>query len=362
MTFFKHIAISTEYHSFYIRITNGSEQGVFSGQIFCPFSATQHPQVEEIQEELNSYFVSHGSFEVGSPEMEKFVKSKMAYLAGYMCSDDTKEDTLLVAKHIGWLFDLDNKTDGAQSEFRQNEKKLCELVKILKETLSLSLQSQTGHFVISVDLPDGFLNYRSLVDVNMDIGSKLRNKDKSKNILEFQWHYDKYLQSLCKEAYNRSHQLVMTTDTYKELRKYSSAVNEVLEFIWTLQNIKLNESIRENIEFMSLMRQINLFVSYVNDLFSLNNEISEDTQENIVRVLQNNRKISLGEAIQETVRLINEACHDFFMAKDLFLRSSFVEDDDKEEAKIAIGYAERLMVGNLEWSNLTGLYKEAELE
>jgi len=360
-------AVSPSYHSFSINITNGPEIGVFSGEIFCPLVTRQHPDIESIQTVLHDYFLSKEVFSASSAEERKFEKSVFAYLVGFTCPHDSFEEVLEVSKHVGWLFKLDNKIDEPGSVFRVNPELLPDVTDILyaaaADAAGIPKSPVKGLFEpietvrhSSMGLPEQFLEFSPLVSMNIEMGTRLRTA----NSEHFLVAHDGYLQAICRESLNRKHGEWMTVDGYKDLRKHTSAVTDVLEFIWVLNDIKLNHHIRNNLDFISMIKNANLFVSYVNDLFSLNNEIKEGTRENIVRVIQHNRKCSLGEAVHETIELMNSSARDFIVSKAKFSQTFRGRFDEKEVAGKAIQYAEHLMIGNLHWSKLTGRYKEAE--
>ena len=345
------------YHHFEITITHGDEKGVFTGEILCPFLTKQHPKIDEIQTAVCDYFVEKHALQPDTPEMKKFNRSLFAHLVGYTCPEDAVEKVLDAAIHVGWLFILDNRVDEKGSPFRANPAPLLDITTKLKEAMEASINADSADSVI---LPpntlSGFESYTSLAVINIELGSKLRGKESK----HFAKSHDKYLQAIYSESVHRHTKKWMPEDGYKDLRKYTSAVTEVLEFIWSNMEVNVSKKIRENIHYRSMITHANLFVSYVNDLFSLNNEIAEDTRENIVRVIQHNRGCTLKVGIEATVGLINGAAQAFLDAKEEFLAIFKGSPTELEIARKAMAYPEQLMIGNLDWSKLTGRYKEAQ--
>lgn len=342
--------IAPGYHSFAVNITHGPEQGLFSGRIYCPFETTQHPEIETIQAQLCDYFAAKGALTPGTPEMKKFSKSLFAYLVGFTCPNDPIEKVLDVAIHVGWLFILDNRVDDKTSPFRLDPSSLLPLTEKLNEAVSLPFATEPS----AIDIPSEFESYRSLININTEIGAKLLGK----NPQTFLDSHGDYLQAIYSESVHRHSKEWMVPDAYKDLRKYTSAVKDVLDFISANMEAEVSNAVRKNIHHRAMGTHANLFVAYVNDLFSLNNEIAEDTRENIVRVIQYHKGCTLNDAILDTIDLINSASEAFLKSKTEFLATC--SSKDLPVALKTVRYMESLMIGNLSWSKLTGRYKEAE--
>lgn len=338
--------------NFEINITNGQELGIFTGTIYCPFNTTQHPEIEKIQQDLVEIFKNHHIIQEDTPEFKKFSKSKFAYLVGYTCPDDSAEQTLQIATHVGWLFILDNSIDNPNSMFRNNPEKLPAVTKNLYDLLVEGTKNNNP----TVTFSEEFKEFEKLCKISLETGKLLINKEPEK----FLDAHDAYLQAICRESLNRKNQEWMSEESYKSQRKKTSAVEDVLELIWVNNNIHLNKNIRKNLDFQDMIAFSNLYVSYVNDLFSVNNEIKENTKENIVLVIQNSRNCSFKNAIDITTSLIKDAASDFKKVKTKFLETFIGTDEEKTITLTAIKYCESLMKGNLEWSKITGRYKEAE--
>lgn len=339
---------------FKLKINQGPEQGEFFGVIRCEFETNAHPENRAIQQELTQTFLDSGILRVDDAEYTKFSKSIFTTLVAYTCPDDTRQFVKDVSTHVAWLFCLDNKVDEPSSPFRENAKLLEELNSKFLDAIRLSFLSSSAR--LSFDLPQELQLYLPLIDLNKRVGDTLRGKDTT----YFLASHREYFQAITNESKNRREGKWRSRDGYTELRKYTSAVREVLEYIWALKGLTLSSEVRDNINFQSMVNSSNLFVSYVNDLFSLNNEIKEGTRENIVRVIEHHRKCSLKEAIEETITLINEAMQEFIESKAMFSQNT-LPARDRVIADMALKYAESLMIANLKWSKETGRYKEAEI-
>ncbi len=355
---FKRISLRNPMHEFIfsLPITSGNEQGTYNGTIYCEFSTRLNPFTDDIQIKIEHDFIDKGLIQfdqndtLQQSEFKKFSRSIFANLVGYTMPEDPKEIVAQVTAHVAWLFCLDNMVNAPNSQFREAPEVLVELNRHLIEVLKFSA-AQTSDATLTT--PINLTQYSALIKMNACMGNSLRDKD-SQYVINSQ---QEYLNAVSAECLQRKENQWRTIEGYSELRKFTSAVNEVLEYIWALKKINLSESVRTSRHFIGVINAANAYVSYVNDVFSLDNEIKEGTQENIVRVIAHSRKLSLNNAIEQAVFMINDSLEDFKTCKSMFLKSH-QNPEDFQSAIGAIKYAENLMIGNLIWSRDTGRYKQ----
>ena len=286
---------------------------------------------------------------------KRFERSLFAHLVGYTCPNDSEPAIELVVDHVAHLFMLDNFFDEPTMMIRSGETLDPRMV---TDTLYQSLvNGLTGG---GSDGGEIHPYVRALSELNQGIGARVNTKisGRAGGGEPFLFRYNEYLSAICAETKFRSSGIWRSPEGYATMRAKTSAVVDVLELIWLVNGISLEPKVRIDEEFTGMIHNCNRHVSYVNDLFSLANEIQEDTRENMVLVeyhWQVESTRDLGKAIQSTVTRVNQAVADF-----VILYNSYFSDprnhQDTPQRK-AIQYAIDLMIGNLEWSKETGRYR-----
>ncbi len=292
------------------------------------------PHFEKAQSLIMDWSVRTGILTKDSVAYVKSQKAEFAKLPAYSLAKVSEKEVISAAKLIAWLFERDNKLDSRKETISTSPEAIVAKDKRFRQILLNSLEGDPISF-----------SERALQDLFLDISHATIEENRS-----LVKKFDQYFQSNEKEARYRMQKKQPSINTYQEYRVYNSAVQVYEEFMGIVQNHKLSEEERENIEYIRAMNLAALIVGIHNDLFSVGKESEEEYPENLVLLKMGAKGISFRSAIGEVINEVNGMISDFNdLSADLLLGNPHYAE--------SIERMKNLIDGNIVWSEETDRYK-----
>lgn len=140
-------------------------------------------------------------------------------------------------------------------------------------------------------------------------------------------------------------------------RPFLGAAHISTDMITVIEDIDLPDGVLDNPVVMEITKLARNAVCWANDLFSLPKELEHEDQHNMVLIVQNERKVSLDEAIRQTVQIHNKDMRRFVkLSREL---PSFGLYDRAVRRYVDVLAA--ILRGNIDWSiGETGRYYDFE--
>jgi hypothetical protein len=309
-------------------------------RIEYPFPSRINQYVAATHEQNRQWVQSFGI--INSPEaLARFDKSRFAWLAARAFPDAQLHELCIIANFNTWLFMLDDQCDEAQLG-----KKAVYLEHVTDGFMSILKDNASLDTVLGRSFADIWERMLAIGDPAWQT--------------RFIRSMEEYFTSCHWEATNRAMGVTPTVAEYVTMRPYTGALYADVESIEVIEKVYLPAHILQHFIVQRLVLACNNIVCWSNDIFSCAKEAKQGDVHNLVLVLQHERRISLQDAVDETMRMHNEEVK-LFTALEKLLPSFGAELDKELERFLAV--LRSWITGNYDWSfHDTGRYQVREVE
>lgn len=158
------------------------------------------------------------------------------------------------------------------------------------------------------------LNGASLTDSDTPFGFALRDSCQrlhqqlhwtSELMLRFIKNMEDYFQAVRWEATTNSQKIKLNVATYIKQREFTIGVRPFLDLMFIAERIALPTKVIEH-PMMERLHQLTCnIVAWTNDIFSVEKDISQQVQNNLLFSLQNEYQLSLQKALERATEMLN---------------------------------------------------------
>jgi hypothetical protein len=313
------------------------------GSIVMPFASGRNPHTDAVGVVNTQWFVELGLLEVDTPAFMQFGAAGFEELAGLVYRDEDFDGLLLTANFITALFFLDDMVDAAGSRVGSEP----ELVRRMAAFMSDCVRTGTAPDELSArhwsTLPSAHRHKlgsigRALADVTRRLAALPDEPDLHHYLREM----DEYLAGVVAEADYRRTQAFVDVADYEAVRTKFSAMYACVEFGALLRGLNPSAIARAYRPYRRMVRNTNLCVSYVNDLFSYKKEFLLGECSNLVMVLERVDALSRAAAFRRACRISDLVIVQYMEDKQRCL-------DLDVDARAGMVLMETWMRGNYDW-------------
>jgi hypothetical protein len=312
------------------------------GSIVMPFASGRNPHTDAVGVANAQWIVDLGLLEADSPAFLKFGAAGFEELAGLVYRDEDFNGLLLAANYITALFFLDDMVDAAGSRVGSEP----ELVRRMANLMSECVRKGTAPRELSASkwsLPSA---HRSkLISIGRalaDVTRRLADLPYEPNLRYYLAEMDEYLAGVVTEAdHRRTHAFADVSD-YEAVRTKFSAMYACVEFGALLRGLNPSALARGYRPYRRMVRNTNLCVSYVNDLFSYKKEFLLGECSNLVMVLEQTDGLSRAAAFRRACRISDLVVVQYMDDKHRCLELDV-------DARAGMELMETWMRGNYDW-------------
>lgn len=247
----------------------------------------------------------------------------------------------LVSDFIAALFTLDDLIDHQASALGSRRNEMESIRSYLEDAI---WQRTDSHFAATP-----YAKAITMIGVALsDITSRLLRRLPIEHLEGFLSGFSDYLRACVDEALLRhgGRQSIVSLEEYAELRIRSAALIPCLEAALISDQIILPTALREHPSFATMWRAANLSVSYTNDIFSYNKDVTHGHKTNLLIVLQDIRGLSAEEAFVSAKAIHDGVVRDYIAAK----REMVADVEDMRVWGFVTTLLESWMAGSYAWS------------
>lgn len=296
-------------------------------RFYCPFPSALHSNVELAEKHSTDWSKRFQVIEYD----QQFDKSKYSWVAARAFPFVNEEDLKLVSDWLCWVFFLDDAYDELMDKDIQQLRTLLDELNAIVENNKV------------VTLPEASSLGASL----SDLWSRMIQKAPPGWIERSRKVMIDYFEAAYWEAKNRKKNQKPDLKTYLEMRQYTSGCYTVFSLIEITEQLTLSEKVLDHPDFQRICYLANVTSCLMNDIFSYNKEKDLGDIYNIIFLLQDEKSLSVEEAISEAVDLHNQYVKEMIQLEENL--PSFGVDMDQQVKK----YIESLhyfLRGHFEWS------------
>lgn len=317
------------------------------GSIIMPFASGRNPHTDAVATANAAWIVEHGLLEPDTPAFLKFGAAGFEELAGLVHREDDFDILLLAANYITALFFLDDMVDAAGSRVGSEPELVRRMAAFMSECVHTGLAPRS--LVASEwTLPAGHAEKLAAIGQALaDVTRRLRALPHGLDIGHYLREMDEYLQGVVMEADHRRHEHAPhhgfeTISEYEAVRTKFSAMYACVEFGALLRGLAPSSLARNSQPYRRMVRNTNLCVSYVNDLFSYKKEFLLGESSNLVMVLEHTDGFTRAAAFRRACKISDLVVLQYLDDKQLC-------SDLDVDAFAGMELMEAWMRGNYDW-------------
>jgi hypothetical protein len=319
-------------------------------KIWLPFTTTLNPNTRAIAQRTAGWALSH---EFIRPDemvlLDGLRRSRFEVLAGLTCPDATELEFEIISNLYIALFFFDDLLDDERSVMGRDHGLASHIVEYLcKSVADEPLPRLEAAFF-------GRDRVVALGSIFLDVTRRLMTRVSRESASSYIDAMCDYFWGCVAEILARDHQ-IESVEEYANVRLRCSAVYPAVEIGVLVRGFTASPHIRDDRAFAVMLRNANLCVSYVNDIFSYEKEARAGESTNLVAVLRHIKDLDLPEAMAAAVKTVENVVDEYLAARQAFLRNH----PDSKIARLYARQMETWMRGNLDWYNygLTDRYVE----
>ncbi|BBL81029.1 hypothetical protein RxyAA322_28830 [Rubrobacter xylanophilus] len=303
----------------------------------CPFPAAMNPHADGVHRETVEWAEGFGL--LASGESRRMVRdTQIGRLAGRFHPCAGREELRLISDWCAWMFLRDDLADDP-AYFRHPER-LAALDAAFLDILSGRISGEEHG-------PFG----RALRDLRERLLPKVPGPLWLRRFLR---SVEEHFESTLWEATNRARGVTPDLATYVRMRPITGGMHVDTDFIEVTSGIYLPPEVHRERVVSSLTEASNNVVCWANDIISLAKERSRGDVHNLVLVLCESRRLPLGEAVAEAVRMYEAEVRRFVrLEKELPSFGPAVDDNLRRYVWVL----KTRMRGNLEWTYESARYR-----
>ena len=325
-----------------------------SEKIWLPFSTAMNPNTGVVAERAAAWALSHGFIHPRETALlDGLRRSRFEVLAGMTCPDVGEEEFEIISNLYIALFFLDDLLDHQRSVMGRDPALASRIVEYLCTAVAGEPlpPPETAFF--------GRDRVIALGSIFADVTRRVLDRASRESASAYVDAMCDYFWGCVAEIRARGRS-IDSVEEYARIRVRCSAVYPAVELGVLVRGIAAPPHIRNDRDFVTMLRCTNLCVSYVNDIFSYEKEARAGEHTNLVAVLEHLEGLDVPEAMASAARIVEETVAEYLAARHAFLRS---HSERRPESRIARLYARQMetwMRGNLNWYNygLTDRYVE----
>ncbi len=328
--------------------------GEIIGSLHMPFAPGQSPHTLTVAADNRAWLLEMGLFERGSPSDRALECADFHGLAGLVHHGETRAQLLLVTNFISALFFFDDIVDAGPAQVGLRPEPIQRCAELMMAAVESGRGPSRALPAASWDLPAPHRRkLAAIARALADVTRRLRAETAPGALRHYIREMGEYFQGVVDESLTRHGQAFSSRAAYERARTKFSAMYACVEFAAVLRGLDLSPGSRSFIPYRRMVRSTNLYVSYVNDLFSYKKEHAQGEVSNLVMVLERAEGRSRSEAFAEACRICDQLIHGYIedraQCRDLDL-----------QAHAGIELLEQWMRGNYDWySSQTKRYVEA---
>src|SRR5579883_421965 len=305
----------------------------------CPFPSRINPHVEAVHEHTLGWVQQFRL--VRKPEaMSRFMASRYTWLAARLYPTAGLEELKILNDWMVWLFMFDDQFDDHPSAFTT-----ARAERILQDFRTV--------MVDPIVPPSASPAVRALQDLCRRTYARMGTdwcRRYRQHVIQF---FDTYVWTLENSLTNT----IPPLDLYIERRRHSGAMHIATDLIDLAEHLQLPENVRQSPPISTLTRMTIDVVCWSNDVQSLNKELALGDINNLVLVLQQERSLSLVEAVELAYDMIAKEIRAFqSLERGL---PNFPPHLQADVEKYVDGLR-ACMRGNIDWSAETYRYSHIE--
>lgn len=159
-----------------------------------------------------------------------------------------------------------------------------------------------------------------------------------------------YFEACIWESTNRMMKRLPKTRDYIRERRKTGGISVFISWSLLTEDIPLPITAFDHPVFREFFEIVGDVLCWTNDVVSFKKELAQGNGHNLVMLVQRDKKCTVAEAFEITLRLIQERIEDYLHLERLL---SDYSDAAEREVYLYIGVLRSLIRGNLDWSYLT---------
>lgn len=310
--------------------------------LFCPaVPAARSDQIEQAEAHSLQWAVTFQLVQPQSKQLARLTAARLAWIAGRINPDFRFDQLTLFTDWLTWLICYDDLCDG--EALGRDPVAWGALIQRLMAAV------EGSHKPAPTD---------ALAYALADLGRRLRGRTSTRWLDRFAHDLKQTFQANRWEAALRADGTPPDLATYTKMRLLTSAIAPCLDLMAICAGVDPQAEWLSHAYLQQLEKMTSNHICWVNDLFGLAREIKENNPNNLVLVLQRERRLSLQAAVDQVAALCNAEMKAFLALADHF---------STEEEGLTTGcqrYIQRLqnwMRGNLDWYAQTERYQAKPL-
>lgn len=273
------------------------------GSIVMPFASGRNPHTDAAGVANTEWIVRLGLLEPDTPAFLKFGAAGFEELAGLVYRDESFEGLLLAANYITALFFLDDMVDAAGSRVGSEPELVRRMAAFMSECVRTG-EAPRELAASAWSLPTSHREKLAAIGQALaDVTRRLAALPHGLAINHYVNEMDEYLLGVVAEAdHRRTHAFADIAD-YEAVRTKFSAMYACVEFGALLRGLNPSAIARGHRPYRRMVRNTNLCVSYVNDLFSYKKEFLLGECSNLVMVLEKTDHLTRAAAFRRACKI-----------------------------------------------------------
>lgn len=305
------------------------------GSLYCPFTSSVHEDASSVHAGSVLWAQSLGMLPT-EQHIKHAQKAKVGWLIARAFPTATSCGLQLLADWTVLFFVLD--------DYIEKRKTSAEVEEYLQHLLDLFRADIAG----SSDDP--------FAAGMLDLRSRLLAMGPVSHFINFADRLEELFAGNVAEAKDRDRAQIPDLASYMQLREVTIGLQVMFALAELLEGFRLPDGVREHPAIRQLATYTSNIMGWANDLFTYEKELREGEIHNLVLVLMHERRISLPEAVAQTVELHDNEVRCFLEAIEQ-LPSFGAADGDVARY---VGMLRCWIRGHLDWAHETGRYRPFE--
>lgn len=313
------------------------------GSLAMPFQSGRNPYTASIADASVDWLVDMGVLEADSPSCRAFEGANVHGLAGLVHRYESAEDLLLATNFYSTMFVFDDMLDAGGSRVGSVPEFVRRSTALMMDALRWGRAPQQALPAEEWPLP---LAHRqklaAIARCFADVVRRLKARPNSPDLGYFLHEMDEYFRGIVEESTCRAERAFPSLEAYAQARLKFGAMYACVEFGALLRRLAPTAIARRFRPYRRMVRNTNLCVSYVNDLFSYKKEHALGEVSNLVMVIEQVEDQDRSAAFRKACRICDHVMEEYVADKQ---RCEQLEPD----AKAGIELLEDWMRGHYDW-------------
>lgn len=311
--------------------------------LFCPFPAVRNPATSWAETHTYEWALAWGLLP-DRPAQEAFASACFAELMGRAYPHAERDLLALIADWNSWTFLVDTQLDH-HALGRDPDS----LGRFTRATMAI-----LGDEPCPVDP-----HWPPLLHALAELTGRLRGYGTAAWLRRFRQNVGATLEACIQEARYRRDGALVSEEIYLHMRPHTSGVYCFLDLIELAEAAPLPDAVRADSRIVTLTALATEAIFLANDIASVHKERLQGDGNNLVLIAEHERRLAPDEAERYVYTRYVRAVGAFLHLRDRL--PSVAPDADQALAHYVVGL-EYWMRANLDWSDLTGRYRQPRAE